>query len=175
MDPVQKKYFNTYIAPRLSDQIRWVGEVDETQRNKLMSEALCLLHPVTWPEPFGLAMIEAMSCGCPVVAFNKGSIPEIVEHGKSGFVVTTTSEMIKAIKHIVKIDRYYCRAYALKKFTAERMVDEYENIYYKILNSYVEKNIPAVSKRLLTQKIPANQPLLFGENPVYRNPIRKVA
>jgi len=84
LDKVDVDYFDKYVAPRLSNgKIHWVGEVDDKERNKLMSEALCLLHPITWREPFGLNMIEAMACGCPVIAFNKGSIPELIADKKN--------------------------------------------------------------------------------------------
>lgn len=127
------QYFREFIEPKLSDQIRWVGEVDETQRNELMSKALCFLHPITWREPFGLTLIEAMACGTPVVAFKRGSIPEVVKDGKTGFVVEDIEEMIEALSNINKIDRTYCREYATSKFSAERMTDDYEEIYYKVL------------------------------------------
>lgn len=132
--PQDVAYFKQYIEPKLSEQIRWIGEVDENQRNKLMSKAICLLHPVTWPEPFGLAMIETMACGTPVVAFGLGSIPEIVQHGKTGYVVNTVDEMIEACSHINKIERYACREYALNTFNTKNMVDQYEQVYYKILH-----------------------------------------
>jgi len=126
-------YFKQFVEPKLSDQIKWVGEVNETERNKLMSEALCSLHPITWPEPFGLTLIESMACGTPVVAFNLGSIPELIEDGKSGYVVEDVSQMIEAVANILKIDREYCRKYVLNRFSVKNMVDGYEEIYNKIL------------------------------------------
>src|SRR3989338_3585177 len=87
VDAVDRPYFHEYVEPRLSERVQWVGEVDEAERNRLMSHATCFLHPVTWREPFGLTLIEAMACGCPVIAFNKGSIPEIVKDGVTGYVV----------------------------------------------------------------------------------------
>src|SRR5258708_7732499 len=87
LDPVDKNYFRYYVEPWLSDRIRWVGEVDEEERNRLMAKAKCFLHPVTWREPFGLTIIEAMACGTPVVAFNEGSIPELIKNGVTGYVV----------------------------------------------------------------------------------------
>jgi glycosyltransferase involved in cell wall biosynthesis len=127
-------YFKAYIEPKLSDPlIQWVGEVDEEERNKLMSRALCLLYPITWREPFGLTVIESMACGCPVVAFNHGSMPEIIEHGKTGFVVEDSEEMMESIQNIGSIDREYCRQTALSRFSHIRMTDEYEKIYYEIL------------------------------------------
>lgn len=127
------QYFREKVEPNLSDQIKWVGEVEEAQRNELMSKALCFLHPVTWREPFGLTLIESMACGCPVVAFRRGSIPEIVVDKKTGFVVEDVEEMIEAVSNIHKIDRLTCRKHALENFTAERMADGYEKIYQEIL------------------------------------------
>ena len=134
LDTKDLAYFNQYIKPHLSESIRWIGEVSEEERNKLMSKAMCFLHPVTWKEPFGLTLIEAMACGCPVIAFKKGSIPEIIIHKKTGFVVLDIHEMIKAVKKINTIKREDCRKHALEKFNTKIMTDEYEKIYQKILN-----------------------------------------
>ena len=135
LDKVDVDYFNQYVAPRLyNDKIRWVGEVDDKERNKLMSRALCLLHPVTWPEPFGLVMIEAMATGCPVIAFNKGSIPEIIMDKKTGFIVEKEKEMASAVKKVDFISRKQCRDHVEKNFNVKRMVDSYEKLYYEIIN-----------------------------------------
>lgn len=129
--PDDVAYFNEKIKPRLKGKIRWIGEVDEAKRNKLMSRAMCLIHSINFPEPFGLTLIEAMATGCPVVAFNKGSIPEIIKDGKTGFVVENSEQAIEAIKKIGTIDKRYCRDYALTNFSAERMAEDYERIYMK--------------------------------------------
>lgn len=128
------KYFHQFIEPELEkNSIHWLGEVTEEERNRLMSKALCMLHPATWEEPFGLTIIEAMACGCPVVAFNRGSIPEIVIDGKTGYVVEDVAGMKKAIRKIDNVSRSTCRQYALTTFTAETMADKYEELYYRIL------------------------------------------
>lgn len=132
--PHDVSYFKHFVEPKLSDQIKWVGEVNETERNKLMSEAMCSLHPITWPEPFGLTLIESMACGTPVVAFNLGSVPEVIENGKSGYIVEDVSSMIEAVANILKIDREYCRKYVLNRFNVQNMADGYEQIYNKILS-----------------------------------------
>lgn len=133
LDKVDQPYYKEYVEPRLSERIRWIGEVDEAERNGLMKSALCLLHPVTWREPFGLTLIEAMACGAPVVAFNQGSIPEIVKTGVTGYVVHDLEAMIDAIDNITVIDRAACRTHALENFSAKRMVDGYEAVYRKVL------------------------------------------
>jgi glycosyltransferase involved in cell wall biosynthesis len=136
-----KPYFEKFIKPHLSKKIRWVGEVDEKKRNALMAKALCVLHPVTWPEPFGLTMIEAMACGAPVIGFNLGSIPEVIADGQTGFVVKTLSQMIQAVKKINQIDRNNCRAHVLKNFSVEKMVDQYEEIYRALLTRKLGQKI----------------------------------
>ncbi len=128
-------YFKKRIKPHLNRQIRWVGEVDEKKRNKLMAGALAFLHPVTWQEPFGLTLIESMACGTPVVAFDKGSIPEIVDDGKSGFVVRTIKQMVRAVKKTAKLNRQEIRRYALANFNAKKMTEGYLKIYEQILKA----------------------------------------
>jgi glycosyltransferase involved in cell wall biosynthesis len=128
-----KEYFEKHIKPHLSDKIRWVGEVDEEERNRLFSRALCSLHPVSWPEPFGLTLIESMACGTPVIAFDQGAIPEVIKHGKTGFVVDNVEGMVNAISKLDRIDRKICRDYVLKRFSVEQMVDNYELVYHAIL------------------------------------------
>lgn len=135
LDFLDMPFFQEYIGHRLSSDIRWVGEVDDIERNRLMSKARCLLHPITWPEPFGLTMIEAMACGCPVIAINKGSIPEVIKNKKTGFVVENDEEMADAVDKIKNIDRKFCREYALENFSAERMTSDYEKIYEKLLQA----------------------------------------
>jgi len=139
LDTVDVPYYKNYVRPHLSEQIKWIGEIDELQRNQLMSKALAFLHPVTWPEPFGLTIIEAMACGCPVIAFNRGSIPELIIDGKTGFVVNDVDEMVDSLSNLDKIKREDCRDHALQNFTAEKMADGYENFYYEILDKVNKK------------------------------------
>jgi glycosyltransferase involved in cell wall biosynthesis len=133
LDPHRQAYFDQFIKPHLSKKIRWIGEVDEEERNKLYSRAKAFLHPCTWREPFGLTLIEAMACGCPVIAMNKGAIPEIIKDGETGFIVEDVDEMINAVEEIDTIDRKLCRKHVLKNFNAQKMAKEYEQIYKKIL------------------------------------------
>lgn len=137
LEPSDNPYFSEYIEPYLSDDIRWIGEVSEVERNRLYSRAMAFLHPVTWREPFGLTLIESMACGCPVIAFNRGSIPEIVVHGKTGFVVNDLDEMLDAISNISIIDRVLCRRHSLENFNSKKMADGYLEIYNKILNKKI--------------------------------------
>lgn len=134
LDSVDRPYFREYVEPHLSERIQWVGEVENDERNRLMSKAFCFLHPVTWREPFGLTLIEAMACGCPVVAFNKGSIPELVRAGETGYVVEDVESMIDAVEGIKDISRETCRTHALTNFNAQKMADAYETLYQQILS-----------------------------------------
>lgn len=148
LDMKDEPYYRTYIEPRLyNGQIKWIGEVDEKERNELMSNALCLLHPETWREPFGLTMIEALACGTPVIAFNKGSIPEIVKHGETGYVVNDPEEMIDSVLKIDEIDRKKCRQYAIENFNAKKMAEEYEKLYYEILETRDENRKDSIRNK----------------------------
>lgn len=133
LDEIHRNYFEDVIKPELSDKIQWIGEATEFERNQLMSRALAFLHPACWDEPFGLTMIEALACGTPVIAFNRGSIPELIRNGQTGYIVDTPDEMAEAILQIERIDRKACRRYALKNFNVEKMTDEYEMVYKAIL------------------------------------------
>lgn len=133
LEEIDLPYYRVNVEPYLSERIRWIGEVDNDERNKLMSHAFCMLHPATWREPFGLTLIEAQACGCPVVAFNRGSIPEIVVHGKTGYIVNDAEGMADAIANLDQIDRTECRKHALQNFNSQKMADGYEDIYKKIL------------------------------------------
>jgi glycosyltransferase involved in cell wall biosynthesis len=128
------EYFKQFVEPRLDGElVKWIGEVDEAERNELMKNAKCFLHPVSFREPFGLTLIEAMACGCPVVAFGRGSIREIIAQGKTGFVVEDAEEMVEAVANIEVIDRAECRRHALENFNARRMAEGYEHIYQDIV------------------------------------------
>jgi glycosyltransferase involved in cell wall biosynthesis len=132
LDPIDLPYFKEHVEPLLSNEIRWIGEVGEEERNKLYSRAKAFLHPVSWPEPFGLTLIEAMACGCPVIAFSRGSIPELIKHEKTGFVVNTLDDMIDAVENVERIDRAACRDHARNNFSAAAMADGYEKVFEEI-------------------------------------------
>lgn len=137
---LNKAYFEEKIKPRLTDTIRWIGEVNQEDRNRLFSRALVSLHPVTWPEPFGLTLIEAMACGSPVIAFNQGSIPEVIQHNRTGFIVDNTDEMVRAITKVGTIRRRTCMEYARNTFNVRRMVNGYESIYRQLMRDNVNRS-----------------------------------
>ena len=111
--------------------LEFIGEIDENEKSEFLGKALALLFPINWPEPFGLVVIEAMACGTPVVAFRKGSVPEVVEDGSTGFIVDTIEEAIKAIEKINSIRRSHCRRVFENRFSAERMTWDYLQVYQR--------------------------------------------
>jgi len=136
------KFFETLVKPQLSDKIEFVAEVSAEQKmtreqmRDLFAGAKAFINPINWEEPFGLVMAEALSCGTPVVAYNRGAVSEIVENGKVGFVVPPEAGVdgfVNALKHIGSIDRATCRTHAVTHFSIKRMVDQYEAVYEKII------------------------------------------
>jgi glycosyltransferase involved in cell wall biosynthesis len=133
VDPADQQYFERELVPLLDHPlIEFIGEIGDRAKSAFLGEALALLFPIDWPEPFGLAMIEAMACGTPVIARPCGAAPEIVVPGLSGFLVDTLDEMVEAVKRVDTIDRADCRRHAAAHFSAERMVDGYEAIYRRL-------------------------------------------
>ncbi|MEG3767976.1 glycosyltransferase family 4 protein [Alteromonas sp. 14N.309.X.WAT.G.H12] len=127
-------YFNQYVKPALnSDHIQYVGVADAQQRNTLLSHAAALLHPIQFDEPFGLSVIESMACGTPVIAFNRGSMPELIIHGENGFLCNNTDDAVTAVKCIDEIVREKCQDHVKHHFSADAMVDNYLTVYQKIL------------------------------------------
>ena len=123
-------YFRERIEPEVDGkQVRLIGEVNDRAKQGFLAGAAALLFPIDWPEPFGLVMIEAMACGTPVIAFRSGSVPEVVDHGITGFVVSDEEEAIQAIKRLGELDRRRIRAQFEKRFTSRRMAEEYLNHY----------------------------------------------
>lgn len=130
-----QNYFDEKVAPWLNnDDIVYVGNSGPEQRDRLLGNAQALLHPIHFSEPFGLSVAEAMFCGTPVIAFNKGSMPELIQDSKTGFLVQTVDEAVEKIKDLKKIDRSYCRKWAQQNFSQKSMVDRYIEVYRKILN-----------------------------------------
>jgi glycosyltransferase involved in cell wall biosynthesis len=128
------RYFTKEVEPHLCDQIRYIGQVDATQRNQLLGSAAALLMPIEWDEPFGLVMAESLACGTPVIGLSRGAIPEIINHGVTGICCLSLEEMINAVYQIEKLNRNECRSEANKKFSAPVMVDQYVSLYEAILS-----------------------------------------
>jgi glycosyltransferase involved in cell wall biosynthesis len=129
-------YYQENVQPHLDDsQVIYIGSVGPIQRNELLGKASALLHPIHFDEPFGLSIIEAMACGTPVIAFNRGSMPELIEHGKNGFLVSGCQEAIEHIDRIETINRADCRRTVEDRFTADRMVEQYCDVYTLMMES----------------------------------------
>jgi glycosyltransferase involved in cell wall biosynthesis len=135
VDRVDQAYWEEKIRPMVQAHpgVEFIGEIGESDKAGFLGGAAALLFPIDWPEPFGLVMIEAMACGTPVIAFRRGSVPEIVEEGVSGFVVDTIEEAVAAVGRIASLDRAEVRAQFERRFTAERMARGYLDIYRKLL------------------------------------------
>jgi glycosyltransferase involved in cell wall biosynthesis len=129
------EYFETKIKPLINNvDILYVGNSGTTERDKLLGNAFALLHPINFDEPFGLSVAEAMFCGTPVIAFNKGSMPELIDNAKTGFLVNTIDEAVDAVNNIKSIDRNYCREWANSKFSQKKMIEGYLDVYRRILS-----------------------------------------
>jgi len=129
-----QKYFDHKVKPFLNDNdIIYVGNSGPDERDKLLGGAIALLHPISFEEPFGLSVVESMFCGTPVIAFNRGSMPELIQHEKNGFLVQHTDEAVEAVEEIKQLNRRYCLEWASARFTTQKMTKEYLKVYIEIL------------------------------------------
>jgi len=126
-------YFKDKIEPCLNDSIVFIGAAGPEKRNELLGKALALLHPISFEEPFGLSVAEAMICGTPVIAFNRGSMPELIVDKKTGFLVNNVEEAVSAVTQLGNINRSDCRAWGIEQFSSEKMAEDYIALYHKIL------------------------------------------
>lgn len=134
VDPADLQYFRSEIEPLLDHPlIEFLGEISDVQKNEFVGNAMALVCPYDWPEPFGLVLIEALACGTPVLAYRRGSIPEIIDDGITGFVCETLNDMADAITRLPLIDRTRCRASFDARFTADRMARDYVALYEHIV------------------------------------------
>jgi glycosyltransferase involved in cell wall biosynthesis len=128
-----ENYYKEKIAPRLDEQIVFVGQAGPERRKQFLGNALALLHPINFSEPFGLSVAEAMLCGTPVIAFNKGAMPELIKDGKTGFLVNNIEEAVEAIGRLPEISRCDCHRWATANFSSDKMVADYFELYNQIL------------------------------------------
>ena len=126
-------YFNEKIKPMLNTEIQYIGSVGPAEKNILLGKACALLHPILFNEPFGLSVAEAMLCGTPVIAYNKGSMPELINNGKTGFLVKNVDQAVQCVNELKYIDRINCHEWAITKFSMEKMVADYLQLYELIL------------------------------------------
>jgi glycosyltransferase involved in cell wall biosynthesis len=127
-------YFHQVIQPQVDGtQVKYVGPVDLKQKVQLLSQARGLLNPITWEEPFGMVMIEAMALGCPVITFARGAAPELIVHGKTGFLAHNVEDMVRYIARITEIDRDVTRSHVERYFSARSMAQNYVQVYRKLI------------------------------------------
>ncbi|MBD1809697.1 glycosyltransferase family 4 protein [Microcoleus sp. FACHB-SPT15] len=136
VDPVDREYYHQKLKPLIDgEQIQYLGEVSHEEKANLLGGATVTLFPITWREPFGLVMIESMAMGTPVVGMALGSVPEVIAHGKTGYICHTLEEIIQAVPEAMKLDRNACRNYVSHRFSVKSMVNEYERAYKMVLGA----------------------------------------
>jgi glycosyltransferase involved in cell wall biosynthesis len=136
IDRADQEYFNERIKPLFAKPfVHYLGEVGGEQKHRLLANAAALLFPIDWPEPFGLVMIEAFACGTPVIAYRNGAIPEVMQHGVTGFVVDDQDAAVDAARRIGEIDRKGCREVFERRFTARVMAENYLDAYARLTRS----------------------------------------
>jgi glycosyltransferase involved in cell wall biosynthesis len=136
VDAIDREYFENVVEPLLRDPlIEYVGEIGDGEKQQFLGSARVLLFPIDWPEPFGLVMIEAMACGTPVIAFRGGSVPEVLEHGRTGFIVDDLDDAVDATRRVGELSRQRCRETFEERFTASRMARDYLELYAAMLES----------------------------------------
>ena len=130
VDKVDREYFDEKILPLIDGtSVEYIGEINDWDKPEFLSGAVALLTPIDWPEPFGLVMIEAMACGTPVIAFDRGSVPEVIDDGLTGFIVGNVQEAVEAVERLPQLSREKIRAHFEKRFTARRMALDYLDVY----------------------------------------------
>ena len=133
IDAVDRDYFDREIGPLMSQRhVRYLGEIGEEEKAALLGGARALLFPIDWPEPFGMVVIEALSCGTPVLAWPEGSVPELLEHGVNGWIVDSIDAAVDSLRQADAIDRRACRASFEQRFTADRMARDYVAVYKRL-------------------------------------------
>jgi glycosyltransferase involved in cell wall biosynthesis len=134
VDQADTEYFENKIKPLLkTERIDFIGEIGHDEKNDFLGNAAAFLFPIQWPEPFGIVMIEALACGTPVIAYHRGSVPEVIEDGVTGFIVDDVDSAVDALANLKQIDRRACRKHFERHFSDERMAAEYLAIYKKLV------------------------------------------
>lgn len=146
-EPAEHRYFDEVVEPRLGGGAEYLGEVDHETKRRLLADAAALVNPISWPEPFGLVMIQALATGTPVIAFPEGAAPEIVDHGVTGFLCRDEDEMVQAVAQIERIARGTCRATFEGRFSATRMAAEHLELYEQLLCDQSPRSIPRRRRR----------------------------
>ncbi len=134
VDKADRAYWDMVIAPLIArhDNVEFIGEIGDAEKTSFLGNARALLFPIDWPEPFGLVMIEAMACGTPVIAWNCGSVPEVIDDGVTGFIVEDEAEAVNAVRRLAMVDRARVRAIFEQRFSVERMAADYVSVYRRL-------------------------------------------
>jgi len=152
VDRADEIYYRSEIEPLLHNPlVEYVGEIGEQEKAEFLGNARALLFPIDWPEPFGLVMIEAMRCGTPVIAWDCGSVPEVIDEGVSGFVVDNLDDAVRAVKWVGELDRRACREAFESRFSVKRMAHDYLAVYRRLLGQS--------ARRDRTEAPPSRQPI----------------
>jgi glycosyltransferase involved in cell wall biosynthesis len=168
VDRADEAYFRERIAPLLNTRgVEFIGEIDERAKAAFLGDARALLFPIDWPEPFGLVMIEAMACGTPVLAFNCGSVPEVIDPGVTGYIVDSVAEALRALGPLLKLDRRRIRRRFEERFTAGRMAADYVRFYASqlALRGKWRKAIVPAARPILLPARRVEQPMVAGSAP----------
>lgn len=148
IDRADRDYFEQKIKPLLDHPlVEYIGEITDSEKEQFLGEAYSLLFPIDWPEPFGLVLIEAMACGTPVIAFRRGSVPEIITHGLTGFIVDNCEQAVNALREVSTLSRRKIRACFEKRFSARRMALDYVSLYERLVERSVVAKHPLIPKR----------------------------
>jgi len=157
VDPADRDYFHTEIEPLLDHPlVEYVGELTDPEKDDFLGEAYALIAPFDWPEPFGLAFIESLACGTPVLAYRRGSIPELIDDGITGFVCEGPSTMAAAVERIALLDRRRCRQAFEERFTVERMVQDYLDVYEHLIGEARAFAVPQRRRPVRLSPVPAH-------------------
>src|SRR3954453_12353744 len=154
----ERAYFKQRLEPQIDGkQVQLIGEVNDEAKQDFLAGAAALLFPIDWPEPFGLVMIEAMACGTPVIAFSRGSVPEVIDHGVTGFVVDGEAEAVEAVRRLSELNRHKVRRRFEQRFTVKQMAKRYSEYYERL------RQPDAVPANLLPKHSPASDLILVNE------------
>jgi len=169
VDAVDQDYFEEMIEPLLAKpNVEFIGEISDAQKSEFLSRAIALIVPIDWPEPFGLVMIEAMACGAPVIAFNRGAVPELIEDGVTGFVVEDETSAVGSIRHLSRLSRTAIRKRFEDRFTARRMAKDYLAVYRDLLGAAaLRPRIASISGSCVSPSLHSGA---FPASPAIRRP-----
>jgi glycosyltransferase involved in cell wall biosynthesis len=166
IDKVDQEYFETCIEPLLDHPlVQFVGEVNEQQKEQLLGDALALLFPIDWPEPFGVVMIEALACGTPVIARRRGSVPEVLRDGVTGLFCETEEEMVNAVHRVASLSRAACRREFEQRFTDNQMALRYVEVYRGCLTPDHSKRLYPIQRVSRDIDLTSQSPITWNITP----------